>query len=83
MTLRSLLPAAAILACAVLGACAGVPATAPLEGVPRYDHVFVIVEENKNYEQILNGEAAPEHRGPGQDLRQRHAVLRRDPSQRG
>lgn len=29
------------------------------EGVPRYDHVFVIVEENKDYSQILDPAAAP------------------------
>lgn len=29
------------------------------EGIPRYDHVFVIVEENKDYDQILNPAAAP------------------------
>ena len=28
-------------------------------GVPRYAHVFVIVEENKNYEQILDPATAP------------------------
>ena len=27
--------------------------------VPRYDHIFVIVEENKDYEQILGGVVAP------------------------
>jgi hypothetical protein len=32
------------------------PAT---EGVPRYDHVFVIVEENKDYSQILDPASAP------------------------
>jgi hypothetical protein len=30
-----------------------------LEGVPRYDHVFVIVEENKDYAEILDPAAAP------------------------
>ena len=35
-------------------------AAAPaLEGVPRYEHVFVIVEENKDYGQIMGGVAAP------------------------
>jgi hypothetical protein len=32
---------------------------APPAGVPRYAHIFVIVEENKNYEQILDPAAAP------------------------
>jgi hypothetical protein len=53
--LTPLLAAAALLACA-----AAVPAAAAgLEGVPRYDHVFVIVEENKDYSQILDPAAAP------------------------
>jgi hypothetical protein len=46
---------------------AGVPAsaqtaanqTAADQAIPRYDHVFVIVEENKNYEQILDPASAP------------------------
>ena len=29
------------------------------KAVPRYDHVFVIVEENKDYDQILNPDSAP------------------------
>jgi hypothetical protein len=33
--------------------------TAADRAMPRYDHVFVIVEENKNYEQILDPAAAP------------------------
>ena len=32
---------------------------AAVEGVPRYAHIIVIVEENKNYEQILDPAAAP------------------------
>jgi len=52
---------------AVLGAVAlSIPcwavaaARAGLEGVPLYDHVFVIVEENKDYSQIMDPELAPE-----------------------
>ena len=30
-----------------------------IEGVPRYAHVFVIVEENKDYDQVLSGVFAP------------------------
>jgi|WetSurMetagenome_2_1015567.scaffolds.fasta_scaffold12611_3 phosphatidylinositol-3-phosphatase len=30
-----------------------------LEGAPRYDHVFVIVEENKDYAQIMDPAVAP------------------------
>ena len=46
---------------AVLTACA--PAAwargGGLEGVPRFDHVVVIVEENKEYDQIVGGVEAP------------------------
>ena len=50
-----------------LGAALGLAAagvaearTAPrLEGVPRFAHVFVIIEENKDYDQIVGGENAP------------------------
>ncbi|MBS0361679.1 MAG: phosphoesterase [Proteobacteria bacterium] len=48
--------AAAILAAGALPVCAH---AADLEGVPRYDHVFIIVEENKDYDQILNPAVAP------------------------
>jgi hypothetical protein len=34
-------------------------AHASAEGLPRYDHIFVIVAENKNYEQIIGSENAP------------------------
>ena len=34
-------------------------ADAAVEGVPRYAHVFVILEENKDYEQILDPATAP------------------------
>ena len=44
----------------VLTVASAVPALAAvLEGVPRYDHVFVIVEENKDYDQILDPASAP------------------------
>jgi phospholipase C len=46
-----------------LAAAAIAPATlanaAALEGVPRFEHVIVIVEENKDYDQILGGAVAP------------------------
>ncbi len=53
--LTVLFSAAALL---VSGLAAAAPATR-FEGVPRYDHVFVIVEENKDYAQILDPAAAP------------------------
>ena len=42
--------------------CASVPPIAQqgLEGVPVYQHIFVIIEENKDYVQILNVAAAPQ-----------------------
>lgn len=40
-----------------LSSCATGPTKA--SEVPRYAHIFVIIEENKNYEQILNPAAAP------------------------
>ena len=53
-------PMAAILAAAVLlGSGSGATAAPGLEGVPRYQHVFVIIEENKDYAQILDPAAAP------------------------
>ena len=59
MLIRSTLSAVALCAASLLGACATLPRPTALEGVPRYDHVFVILEENKNYEQILSVDAAP------------------------
>ncbi len=59
MTIRTPLSVAAALASLLLGACASVPKSTAVEGVPRYDHIFVILEENKNYEQILDAAAAP------------------------
>ena len=51
-------------AMAATGPAAAAPASgsatsADFEGLPRYDHVFVIVEENKDYSQILDPAAAP------------------------
>ncbi len=40
---------------------------AELEGVPRYKHVFVILEENKDYDQIMNPAAAPHIAGLARD----------------
>jgi hypothetical protein len=50
--------AGAVLA-AALSAAGGASAAPRLEGIPRYDHVLVIVEENKDYSQILDPAAAP------------------------
>jgi hypothetical protein len=51
-----------IAAAAVLASAPGATAArrpTPLEGVPRYAHVFVIIEENKDYAQILDPATAP------------------------
>jgi len=57
---------AAVAAAAALGSAASGPAfAAPVrlradnEGVPRYAHIVVIVEENKDYDQIIDPVAAP------------------------
>jgi len=42
-----------------LALVAGQAFAAGREGVPRYDHIFVVVEENKDYGQILDPAAAP------------------------
>jgi hypothetical protein len=55
--LRPALAAAALAAALVLPAAAAAPGA--LEGVPRYDHIFVIVEENKDYSQIMSPASAP------------------------
>jgi hypothetical protein len=54
--IRLALAAAVIAGGLTLPASAAPPA---MEGVPRYDHIFVIVEENKDYDQILSPAAAP------------------------
>src|ERR1700694_5335774 len=41
------------------GCAAAQNMTAADRAVPRYEHIVVIVEENKNYEQVLNPAAAP------------------------
>lgn len=50
-----------LMAWAVMG-WAGCAAAAPapaVEGVPRFAHIFVIIEENKDFDQILGGVDAP------------------------
>jgi phosphatidylinositol-3-phosphatase len=61
MRARRLGTAVAVLAMAATasGAAPNPDATDRSEGVPRYDHIFVIVEENKDYAQILDPAAAP------------------------
>jgi len=60
---RSILTLAAALPLALLAAAAAAPPPASGQGrdpaVPRYAHVFVIVEENKDYGQIMSPASAP------------------------
>jgi hypothetical protein len=59
--MKRILLAAVAAALAILSGCAGLklhPAD-ETEGVPRYAHVFVIIDENKDYEQILDPVGAP------------------------
>jgi hypothetical protein len=53
---KPLLALAALWGASVSAHAAQTPAD---RAVPRYDHVFVIIEENKNYEQILDPKTAP------------------------
>ena len=58
MLRRPWLGAVAAAAFTMMGA--GLPVrAADVEGVPRYEHVFVIIEENKDYAQILDPGTAP------------------------
>ncbi|HZZ68741.1 MAG TPA: alkaline phosphatase family protein [Phenylobacterium sp.] len=57
----------AAVAAILLATCASAAVRGPAaEGVPRYDHVFVIIEENKDYDQILDPVAAPNISGLAQ-----------------
>jgi len=51
--------AALLLGASIASACHADPAAKPSGAVPRYAHVFVIVEENKSYGQILDPASAP------------------------
>ena len=57
MSIRTAFAALFIL---MAGQAAAAPAKPMLEGVPRYDHIFVIIDENKDYDQIIDPVAAPE-----------------------
>ena len=55
-------PVCAVIALAAAGLAPLATQASPragLEGVPRYDHVVVIMEENKEYDQIVGGADAP------------------------
>src|SRR5215471_18458216 len=52
-----------LIACTLLGGLAATPAVAAQpalsSGVPRYDHIFVIVEENHGLTDVIGNPAAP------------------------
>ena len=48
--------AAALLTCATIG---GVSQPSSGAYLPRYDHILIVVEENKDFEQIIGNPAAP------------------------
>jgi phosphatidylinositol-3-phosphatase len=54
--MNRLVPFLALLVVALFG-CSAPPFCAA--GLPRYDHVVIVVEENKDYEQIIGNPAAP------------------------
>ncbi len=51
--------AAALVAIATAAAFAGVPAAQLDQTIPHYAHIFVIIEENKDYAQIMSAAHAP------------------------
>jgi hypothetical protein len=51
---------AVILSLVLVAIFAGTANAQTTGGIPRYDHVFLIVEENHNYNQIIGNSAAPE-----------------------
>jgi len=59
--MRSVLTATASIAlCLAASGCASLPGgPGRLEGVPRYAHIVVILEENKDYAQMLDAAVAP------------------------
>ena len=50
-----------LLALCAAGACAlaAGPARAQVEGMPRYEHIILIIAENHGYDQIIDKEVAP------------------------
>src|SRR5205085_4314496 len=56
--MNRLAPLRALLIIAVVGCVAAGPRYCPA-GLPVYDHVVIVVEENKDYEQIVGNPAAP------------------------
>ena len=58
-TARRTLGAALILTVALIGPAAAAKAQGAIEGVPRYRHIVVIIEENKDYGQIMDPAMAP------------------------
>lgn len=58
LKMRRVCAVAALASLPIFGAAAaGVPAWPT--SLPRYDHIVIVVEENKNYEQVIGNAAAP------------------------
>src|SRR5438874_7666375 len=56
--MNRLAPLLALLLMSLVGCVAAGPRYCPA-GLPVYDHVLIVVEENKDYEQIVGNPAAP------------------------
>jgi len=59
MTTRSGVCAAAMLIWSLAPAAAGAEAPPWPSNLPKYDHILIVVEENKDYEQIIGNKDAP------------------------
>src|SRR5216684_4014202 len=51
--------AAALLACSLARAAAAAEAPTWPSNLPKYDHILIVVKENKDYEQVIGNKAAP------------------------
>jgi len=59
MTTRSGVCAAALLTCSLARATAVAETPTWPSNLPKYDHILIVVEENKDYEQIIGNKSAP------------------------
>ena len=60
MTRRSFAVLSALICASLAAACHAAPASKAPGSIPSYSHIFVIVEENKDYGQILDRAMAPQ-----------------------
>src|SRR5712671_7682018 len=59
MTTRSGVCAAALLTCSLAPAAAATEAPPWPSNLPKYDHILIVIEENKDYEQVIGNKNAP------------------------